>query len=219
MGLGTPKQYLPLFNMSVIEASLSCFFRHAQVAAAVVALHAEDHHWSQLNLPSNKKVYTVVGGRTRTISVSNALSKVVEMAVMDDFVLVHDAARPCLHHADLDLLIQKLRHDAVGGILATPVSDTIKQAKPQGEYITVDKTIDRAGVWVALTPQMFRIKVLQRALGYCFNNNIEITDEASAVETIGLDVKLIEGRGDNIKITRPADIPLAESILQLHSNQ
>lgn len=212
MGTDVPKQYLPLQSSTVIEASLSCFLRHPQIAGVVVALHAEDHRWSDLNISSNKLIHTVVGGKTRALSVNSALNKVTEMSVSNNFVLVHDAARPCLSYSDLDMLIQQLQQDEVGGILATPISDTVKQARGADTNLEVSKTVDRVHLWKALTPQMFRVAVLQRALNFCFENNIEVTDEASAVEAIGLSVKLIEGRSDNIKITRPEDFDLAESI-------
>lgn len=214
MGADVPKQYLSLQNSTVIEASLSGFLRHPQIAGVVVALQQEDQMWSDLNIATHKSIHTVVGGKTRALSVNSALNKVLEMSKSNDFVLVHDAARPCLSYSDLDLLIQQLQQDKVGGILATPISDTIKHAKEIDANIEVSKTIDRANLWKALTPQMFRVAVLQKALNHCFENNIDATDEASAVEAIGLKVKMIEGRSDNIKITRPEDIQLAESILK-----
>lgn len=214
MGTAVPKQYLPLKNSTVLEASMSCFLRHPQIIGVVVALHAEDTSWSNLNISTDKSIHSLVGGETRAQSVYFSLNRVIEMSESNDFVLVHDAARPCLSYPDLDLLIQKLQQDEVGGILATPIIDTIKQATRINANIQVSKTIDRTHLWQALTPQMFRIEVLHKALNYCFNNNIEVTDEASAVEAIGRSVKVIEGRSDNIKITRPEDIRLAESILQ-----
>ncbi len=214
MGMAVPKQYLRLQDSTVLEASLSCFLQHQKIAGVVVALHPKDQVWPKLNISTDKSIHTVVGGESRAQSVYFALNKVLEMSASNDFVLVHDAARPCLCYTDLDLLIQKLQLDDVGGILATPIIDTIKQANQRrtNSNIEVSKTIDRTHLWKALTPQMFRITVLKKALNYCFENNIEVTDEASAVEALGLNVKLIEGRSDNIKITRPEDINLAESI-------
>ena len=195
---------------------MSCFLRHPQISGVVVALHAQDRMWANLNISVDKTVHTVVGGKSRAQSVNSALNKVSKLSKPDDFVLVHDAARPCLSYTDLDLLIQKLQHDDVGGILATPISDSVKQANQNSgdKNLEIDKTVDRSDLWKALTPQMFRISVLQEALAYCFKNNIGVTDEASAVKAIGLSVKLIEGRSDNIKITRPEDINFAELIIQ-----
>lgn len=214
MGTAVPKQYLSLKNSTVLEASMSCFLRHPQIMGLVVALHAEDSRWPNLKISTDKSIHSVVGGETRAESVFLALNKVIEMSESNDFVLVHDAARPCLSYSDLDLLIQKLQQDEVGGILATPISDTIKQATRINTILQVNKTIDRTSLWQALTPQMFRIEVLHKAFNFCFKNNIGVTDEASAVEAIRQSVKIIEGRSDNIKITRPEDIHLAESILQ-----
>ena len=214
MGAAVPKQYLPLQNSTVLEASLACFLHHPNIVGVVVVLHENDNMFSKLEISSDKPIHTVVGGATRAHSVNAALNKVKEISVENDFVLVHDAARPCLSEADLDLLIHQLRNDEVGGILATPVSDTIKQAKQNCADLEIYNTVDRTHLWKALTPQMFRLEVLHKALTYCFENNLEVTDEASAVEAIGLSVKLIEGRSDNIKITRPEDLHLAESIMQ-----
>ncbi len=193
---------------------MSCFLQHPKIAGIVTALHPQDQRWSGLSISADKPVHTVTGGETRTQSVHNALHKLLEMAAKEDFVLVHDAARPCLRYADLDLLIQTFQRDEIGGILAAPVGDTIKQVSRVGKSIAIDKTIDRAHLWRALTPQMFRISVLQEALDYCLAHNVIVTDEASAVEAMGLGVKLVEGHSDNIKITRPEDINLAISIMQ-----
>ena len=187
---------------------------HPQIAGIVVALHANDCRWASLNVAADKPVYTVVGGDTRAQSVHNALQKLIEISAPQDFVLVHDAARPCLRYTDLDRLIQSLQGDDVGGILALPVRDTIKRASRIDGKITVDETLDRVDLWSALTPQMFRIEVLQKALDHCLARALVVTDEASAVEALGLPVKLIEGSGDNIKITRPEDIELAAAIVR-----
>lgn len=214
MGAAVPKQYLQLQNSTVLEASLSCFLRHPDIVGVVVALHENDNMFSKLEISSDKPIHTVVGGDTRAHSVNVALNKVKKISAKNDFVLVHDAVRPCLSEADLDLLIHQLQDDEVGGILATPISDTIKQAKQNCADLEVSNTVDRTHLWKAMTPQMFRLDVLHKALNYCFDNNLKATDEASAVEAIGLSVKLIEGRSDNIKITRPEDLHLAELIMQ-----
>ncbi len=198
----------------MIEASLSCFLHHPQIAGIVVALHANDCRWASLNVAAAKPIYTVVGGDTRAQSVRNALQKLNEISAPQDFVLVHDAARPCLRYTDLDRLIQTLQGDDVGGILALPVRDTIKRASRTDGKITVGETLDRVNLWSALTPQMFRVKVLKKALDHCLAHALVVTDEARAVEALGLPVKLVEGSGDNIKITRPEDIELATAIVR-----
>ncbi len=217
MGAGIAKQYMPLADSTVIQESMSCFLRHPKISAITIALHAEDQSWSSLDIPANKPIYTVIGGVTRAHSVQIALQRIKREAKDDDFVLVHDAARPCLQYSDLDSLLQKLVEDKVGGILAMPVSDTIKQANAKqknSDDVNIASTIDRTSLWKAYTPQMFRVATLDKALKYCFKNNIKITDEASAVEALGLNVKLILGREDNIKITRADDIALAEAIIK-----
>ena len=216
MGSTTPKQYLPIHNTTVIEASLNCFLNHPKVSGVVVVLHKEDQNWDKLDIDNNQKIHTVVGGESRADSVINAVEYLKKTPAKDtDFVLVHDAARPCLRCSDLDLLISKLENDEVGGILASTVSDTLKQAKSKElTFNVVSETLDRNKVWRAFTPQMFRLKFLKQALAHCSEKNITITDEASAIEAIKLPVKLVKGHSDNIKITHQEDLELAELILK-----
>ena len=217
MGSKIPKQYQTIFSTTVIEASIACFLRQPKILGVIVALHADDTRWSSLEIAKHEAVYTVTGGATRLESVSLALSKLISMSNEYDFVLVHDAARPCLTDSDLYHIIQNLLDSEVGGILATPVVDTLKKAiKSNNSEDLIDKTLDRTNLWKALTPQMFRISILKRALDFCLENKIEVTDEASAVEAIGQEVKLVEGRSDNIKITQLDDLKLAEAILKQH---
>ena len=213
MGAELPKQYLPINDLTVIEASLSCFQRHPNIAGIVVALHKNDRHWKSLAVAKDASIHTVTGGATRANSVYAAINKLLEIAKEDDFVLVHDAARPCLSFKDLDTLIKQLQNDEVGGILATKVVDTIKKSH-HDRLNVVKSTVDRSRLWKALTPQMFRISILKNALQHCLKNNIKVTDEASAVEELELEVKLIEGRSDNIKITQQEDLQLADFILK-----
>ncbi len=216
MGATIPKQYLPLENSTVIEISLRHFLNNPKISGVVVALHQDDKCWNELTITKDDRIHTVIGGKTRTESVFNAVSCLENTSAEDqDFVIVHDAARPCLRNTDLELLMQQLENDDVGGILAAPVSDTLKMADKLTESIsTVVKTLDRASIWRALTPQMFRLGILNRALKYCMKLNIEVTDEASAVEQLGLQVKLIKGQSDNIKITHAEDLELAAGILK-----
>ena len=211
----TPKQYLPLADTTVIEASLSNFLCHPKIAGVIVALHADDQYWNTLALTSNEKIHTVIGGESRAESVNNAIRYLENTpAASDDFLLVHDAARPCLRKSDLELLIQQLEEDDVGGILASPVSDTLKVVEQQAEKNNIVKTLDRENIWRAFTPQMFRLSTLKNALAYCKRKNIVVTDEASAVEALGLSVKLVAGKNDNIKITNPEDLLLASAVYQ-----
>lgn len=214
MGNQVPKQYLRLGDRAVIENTLLRFTDHPAITGIVVAVDPQDHTWSSLAIDNTGSLITVPGGRERCHSVLNALRYLMDTARAEDWVLVHDAVRPCLTRQDLDLLIAALRYDAVGGILATPVRDTLKRANRDGR---IAETVDRTGLWHALTPQMFRLEVLYSALQAALARGDDVTDEASAVERTGLKPRLIEGRGDNIKITRPEDLALAERILAAQS--
>jgi 2-C-methyl-D-erythritol 4-phosphate cytidylyltransferase len=217
MGAAVPKQYLPLANTTVIEASLSNFLQHPNISGVIVALHANDQYWNNLNVTKNEKIHTVVGGNSRAESVHNAMQYLENTPAEDrDFVLVHDAARPCLRFADLELLMKELEQDEVGGILASPMSDTLKMGEKNAESSNVvSKTLDRENVWRAYTPQMFRFNTLKKALAHCSKKDIKVTDEASAVEHLGLQVKLVKGQSDNIKITHAEDLELATAIFKI----
>ena len=221
MKAAVPKQYLRLGddageNFTILEASLSCFLRHPKIAGVVVALHVDDQHWTNLAVTRNEKIQTVIGGKSRAESVYNAIKYLDKTSAEDeDFVLVHDAARPCLRYTDLDLLIQQLEQDDVGGILASPVSDTLKIVeKLVNSNTTVSHTLDRVNIWRALTPQMFRLRVLKKALKHCVKQNIAVTDEASTVEALGLQVKVVAGHADNIKVTHTEDLEIATAIFK-----
>ncbi len=216
-GTAVPKQYLPLANTTVIEASLSNFLQHPSITGVIVALHANDQYWNNLSVTKNEKIHTVVGGNSRAESVRNAIQYLENTPAEDrDFVLVHDAARPCLRRADLELLMQELEHDDVGGILASPMSDTLKMGEKHAESgNVVSKTLDRENVWRAYTPQMFRFNTLKKALAHCGKKGLKVTDEASAVEHLGLQVKLVKGQSDNIKITHAEDLELATAIFKI----
>jgi 2-C-methyl-D-erythritol 4-phosphate cytidylyltransferase len=211
MGSAVPKQYLSLAGRSVIEWSLAAFLEHEQVAAIVVVVAQLDARWPQLDIARHGKVMTAMGGAERMDSVLAGLKALEGHAAASDWVLVHDAARPCLQAADLDRLTGQLREDEVGGLLAAPVVDTLKRAD-DGERVA--QTVSREKLWRALTPQMFRRDVLQRALQSAKANGVAMTDEAQAVEALGLRPKLVAGDADNIKITLPEDLLRAERILR-----
>jgi 2-C-methyl-D-erythritol 4-phosphate cytidylyltransferase len=211
MGAGVPKQYLPLAGRTVIEWSLAAFLECEQVAAIVVVLAEHDERWRQLGVGGHTKIMTAKGGAERMDSVLAGLKTLAGRATAGDWVLVHDAARPCLQSADLDRLIEQVRADEVGGLLAAPVVDTLKRAD-EGDRVA--QTVPREKLWRALTPQMFRRDVLQRALEGAVAQGISVTDEAQAVEALGLRPKLIAGDADNIKITLPEDLLRAERILR-----
>jgi 2-C-methyl-D-erythritol 4-phosphate cytidylyltransferase len=207
----TPKQYLYLADKTVLDQTLSRLLSVTDLAGIVVALNADDQDFSQSFFASHPKIHRVVGGQERSDSVLLALEFLENKIAQDDWVLVHDAARPCISLESINELIQSLIDDPVGGILAIPVADTLKRSNPQQEII---ETLDRRSLWQAQTPQMFRYGVLLSSLKKARANQQTVTDEASAIELAGLSAKILAGRTDNIKITRPTDLDLAEFILQ-----
>ena len=211
MGGSIPKQYLSLSGHTVIEHVLGLLEAEPYIAGITVAVAADDPYWQRYLLKPRKKPVTIAsGGKERAHSVLNSLMSLRDELKDDDWVLVHDAARPCLHPRDLSLLIQVLGKDPVGGILAMPVSDTLKRVNDE-QHIT--GTPDRGDLWRAFTPQMFRYKLLMDALEAALRAGAIPTDEAAAMERQKHEVKVVEGRSDNIKITRPDDVALAEAIL------
>ena len=205
-----PKQYLKINNKCILEYTLECFYSHPKIAGVVVVLAADDPHWSKLSVAGNARVMTAPGGAERFNSVLNGLRCLLQLAAEDDWVLVHDAVRPCLHHDDIDRLISELNGHPVGGLLAVPVRDTLKRVSDTGE---VTETVDRSGLWHALTPQMFRLAMLAEAITQAVDGDSMITDEAQAMELCGHRPLAVPGRADNIKITHRGDLPLAELFL------
>jgi 2-C-methyl-D-erythritol 4-phosphate cytidylyltransferase len=212
---GVPKQYSRLADKTVIEHSAQVFLDHPQCAGIVVSLAKDDAIWSGLPLAAHPRVSTAMGGAQRTDSVRAGLDALQARCDARDWVLVHDAARPCLTSEELSHLLASLQEDEIGGLLAAPVVDTLKRADEAGR---VDHTVDRARLWRALTPQMFRFGLLHRALAEAAAKGIVVTDEAQAVELIGLKPRLVAGNADNIKITLPEDLVRAESILARRSH-
>lgn len=211
-----PKQYLPLNGATVLEQTLAGLAACPRLEGIVVAIAPHDERWPGLRLPSHPPVHTAPGGAERADSVLSALRYLETIAHPDDFVLVHDAARPCLSLADLDRLIDTLVQDPVGGLLAVPARDTLKQVGGDGRAA---RTVDRRGLWHALTPQMFRLGMLRLALEHSLQAGLSITDEASAMEARGYQPRLVEGSADNLKITYPEDLPLAESWFERRSGK
>jgi len=207
MGANIPKQYLVLQDKTVIEHTLTALLTHPRIAQVVVALGPEDGWFADLAIAQDPAVIRVNGGKERADSVLAGLQ------VCQDYnwVLVHDAARPCLTHSDVDRLIAGALASEHGAILGSQVRDTMKRTDAQGHIIT---TVDRELLWHALTPQMFPVQLLTDALTTGLADNANITDEASAIELLGLTPKMVVGRADNIKITRPEDMPLATLFLQ-----
>ena len=199
-----PKQYLPLAGRSILEHTLDVFLDHPGLHGLVVCLAADDPYWPQLACSRDPRVQRAEGGAERADSVLRGLQRLTALgAQAQDWVLVHDAARPNLARGDLQRLLDCLAEDPVGGLLAVPARDTLKRIGPDGR---VRETIDRSLIWQAYTPQMFRLGSLQLALAGALQAGVAITDEASAMEWAGQAPRLVEGRSDNIKITRPEDL-------------
>jgi 2-C-methyl-D-erythritol 4-phosphate cytidylyltransferase len=212
MGADRPKQYLPLAGKTVIRHVLERFGRHPLIAGIVVALAPNDEYWEDLARNRDKPVVAVKGGAERHLSVLNALHRLKDMAEPRDWVLVHDAARPCLRASDLDRLIDLVLDHPVGGLLAVPVADTLKRVDEQGNVVL--GTLSRERVWRALTPQMFRLGELTGAIERAASEGVCVTDEAGAMEHAGFRPRIVEGSPDNIKVTTPADLALADLFLR-----
>jgi len=211
MSSQVPKQYLALAGKTVIEHTLARLAAHPLIDGIVVALAAGDTRWPDLPLNLGKPVLLAEGGDERCYSVLNALHELHKHAQPNDWVLVHDGARPCLRLTDVDKLIAGLRDHPHGGLLAVPVRDTMKRADENSD---VFETVDRKGLWHALTPQMFRLGELSDALIRAIDKGWLVTDEASAMERAGYKPHLVEGAADNIKVTRPEDLVVAEFYLR-----
>ncbi len=212
-GGDTPKQYLPLNGAPLIRHTLQALLADPRIVRVVVVLAPDDASWNDACLPTAgaDRVYvTRTGGATRADSVTNGINWLKENSDVknEDWVLVHDAARPCVHPAQLAHLIDSLIDDPVGGLLAIPVADTLKRADRDTR---VEATVDRRQLWQAQTPQMFRVGQLQQALSG--SDRAMITDEASAVERLGLRPRLVHGSLTNLKVTYPEDLALASMIL------
>ena len=210
-GSSTPKQYLTAAGLTLIEHSLKALLGHPEVDGVVVALAVDDPLWAGWRELEGKPIYTCMGGAERADSVLAALQALPATVSEDQWVLVHDAARPCLRAADLTRLIAMGQADPIGAILAAPVRDTIKRANAETRS---SMTEPREALWRALTPQMFRRGGLTRALQAAMRVGAKITDEAMAMERLGLKPLLVEGSEDNIKVTTPADLAMAEFILR-----
>lgn len=210
MGSDRPKQFLRLGTRSVLEYTLDIFLEHPAIAGVVLVLGGGIDR-DAVDLPdAGGRLLLVAGGAERADSVRNGLAFLAQRGRPEDWVLVHDAARPCLPPADLDHLIDALREDSVGGLLVAASTDTLKFAGGEGR---VERTLDRSRVWRALTPQMFRLEALRTALDAALASGAAITDEASAMEFVGEKPLLVEGSAMNIKITRPEDLDVAEVYL------
>lgn len=198
-----PKQYIEVDGEPLIAHALRALLAHPAVSGAVVAIAADDPDWPGWEVFEGKPVVACTGGATRADSVLAALQALPDSVRADDFVLVHDAARPNLGRTDLDRLLERGRADPVGAILAAPVRDTLKRAGDDGG---IDGTEPRERLWRAFTPQLFRRLQLTRALQAAQRDGVTVTDEAMAMERQGARPLLVEGSETNLKVTTPADL-------------
>lgn len=218
MNSDCPKQYLQVAGKTIIEHTIGSLLANSHIEHIVVALGAEDDYFSQLAIANHPQVTTVTGGKERADSVLAGLDYLaLQPKWLNCWVLVHDAARPCLHQQDLNKIIQlATEQDCCGGILAAPVRDTMKRSSKVSQLI--DHTVEREALWHALTPQFFPLLLLRDCLSKALKENAVITDEASALEYCGYQPALVAGRADNLKVTRPEDLTLAEFYLSRMNN-
>jgi len=216
-----PKQYLTLQNKTVIEHTLDKLLSLDEITGVVLSISETDEYWPVLNYHSEKPIFIANGGKERSDSVLNALTLLNNelSESTNTWVLVHDAARPCVRSDDIQKLITQGSLTDDGGLLALPVRDTMKRSVQASSDQTekVKQTVERDGLWHALTPQMFKLNILFKALQEARKNNSTITDDASAMELAGYKPMLVEGHEDNIKITRAFDLQLAKLFLKNQS--
>lgn len=200
----TPKQYLKIGSMTILEHTLHKLLSHPRISQIIVAIHAQDHFFATLPIATHPAINVVHGGSTRADSVLAGLNILSD----EQWALVHDAARPCVDHNDISRLINTVFETQQGAILATRISDTVKRAYQTNDNV-IESSEDRTYLWGAATPQLFKVGELKSCLKHALNNHISITDEASAIEYAGGHPRLVECRRDNIKITHPEDLALA----------
>lgn len=214
MDSDTPKQYLKIAEKTILEHSINCFLEHSQIYKVIVALNPKDTYWEELPFKNNPRVMTTIGGKERVDSVLAGLKTVQATDFSQhDWVMVHDAARPCLKAEQIDDLIHAKDSSPDGAILAIGVTDTVKQANSKQ---TIDKTIDRESIWLAQTPQFFSVDSLVRSIESALDKGEKVTDEASAMELSGHHPSLVIGSRKNIKVTEQEDLLLASLWLSRH---
>ena len=206
-----PKQYLCIDGKTIIEHTLEHFLVHPKIIGIVVVIAATDNIWQDLAVSKNPKITTAHGGLERCHSVLNGLIALASwQASASDWVLVHDAVRPCIRKTDIDTLINAFADDKIGGLFGFPVRDTLKQVDSSN---IIQTTIARDHLWHALTPQMFRLDILSQALQDAIAKNHLVSDEAQAVERSDFPVNIIQGCSENIKITSASDLEYAKLYL------
>ncbi|MBT3206334.1 MAG: 2-C-methyl-D-erythritol 4-phosphate cytidylyltransferase [Gammaproteobacteria bacterium] len=213
MKTACPKQYIQLSDKSILEHTLDNLLSHPRVTGAVVIINKNDEYWEKLNYEHDKPVLLCIGGEQRHHSVYNGLFRLKQHTEDNPYVLIHDAVRPFVSHDDLNLLLDALDESDDGALLAVPVADTLKFAN---DNQVVKTTHSRDNLWRAFTPQAFKLDKISSALENVINNNLEITDDSSAMELMGARPKLVPGDVQNIKITTPQDLILAEKLIKVN---
>lgn len=216
MQANCPKQYLRINNETILSHTVMRLLNHPLISQVIVALGTDDQYFAESQLAHHKDIIRVNGGTERVNSVLNGLKAVDRDKY--PWVLVHDAARPCVSHQDIDKLITQCLSNDYGGILATPVRDTMKRGlltkdNAKGGSNIIESTVEREQLWHALTPQMYKTDELTLAIEQALENSLKITDEASAIEQANLPSLLVSASSENIKITHPNDLALAEFYL------
>ena len=214
MNVDIPKQYLEVRGQTLMEHTIQRLLDFPLLEKIVVVVDKEDDYFNNIALLKDTRILFATGGSERYESVINGLDRVSAFAADDDWVMVHDVARPCIRRSDLDWLVEQLKDHPVGGLLGIPVSDTIKRTGVDG---LVTETVDRNSLWHALTPQMYRLGVLYKAMTRAIQDKVPVTDEAAAIEYAGLSSVMVEGHSDNIKVTRGTDLALASLYIEQQS--
>ena len=213
-----PKQYLTIDNETILEHTVERLLSHPLINKVIIALSEGDEYYSRTSLVNNKHIETVIGGKERVDSVIAGL-KAIDSKVYP-WVLVHDAARPCVTHDDISALIKQCIEKQTGGLLAAPVRDTMKRSLSSDLAVNqVSKTVDRENLWHALTPQMYQVNELKEAIINGLSKNAELTDESSAIELANIPSLLVSASSENIKITHPDDLVLAAFFLRKQKQQ
>lgn len=215
-GIGTrmqssvPKQYLKLGRATILDTTLERLLSCEAIENIVVCVQHGDPYWKESMFATHSQITVVIGGEERSDTVLNGIQAIKQQASSNDWVLVHDAARPCVRRSDIDLLTSAALANQLGAILASPIHDTIKKVSNS----LSEETLDRSTLWRALTPQLFKLNELEQALISAKQENKVVTDEASAIEQFNKPVQIIKGHSDNIKVTSPADLNLAMYYLE-----
>ncbi|EAQ67505.1 2-C-methyl-D-erythritol 4-phosphate cytidylyltransferase [Marinomonas sp. MED121] len=218
MQANVPKQYLPLDGKYLIDQTIERLLSHEKINNIAVGLSVNDAYWLDSIWANDKRVHRYIGGKERSDTVLNGLSFIMDKhAIKDEFVLVHDAARPLISLSEIDDLLAN--NNPIGALLAMPAKDTIKQASPTSENQTqVEMSLDRQHIWHAQTPQKFKADALITALIKAKKQGLLITDESSAFESLGQHPDLVEGKASNFKVTLPIDLVMAKALLPLLDN-